>query len=95
MKVPISWLKEYVDITLPIEELAERPVGAVYTVLVQDLEARIAEAGRGLRPAKDETYDNGVKVVPSYLLKPVSVGRDNWKEILVGSGYYTEDQITQ
>ncbi len=24
MRVPISWLKEYVDITLPIEELAER-----------------------------------------------------------------------
>jgi len=24
MKVPISWLKDYVDITLPVEELAER-----------------------------------------------------------------------
>ena len=24
MKVPISWLKDYVDITMPIEELAER-----------------------------------------------------------------------
>ena len=24
MRVPISWLKEYVDITLPIEELGER-----------------------------------------------------------------------
>ena len=24
MKVPISWLKDYVDITLPIEELAQR-----------------------------------------------------------------------
>jgi phenylalanyl-tRNA synthetase beta chain len=24
MKVPISWLKDYVDITIPIEELAER-----------------------------------------------------------------------
>jgi putative multiple sugar transport system substrate-binding protein len=34
------------------------------------------------------------KVIPSYLLKPVSVGRDNWEEILVGSGYYTKDQIT-
>jgi putative multiple sugar transport system substrate-binding protein len=41
-----------------------------------------------------KTYDNGVKVVPSYLLKPVSVGRDNWEEILVSSGYYTKDQIT-
>ncbi|KAA0972057.1 sugar ABC transporter substrate-binding protein [Aureimonas fodinaquatilis] len=39
------------------------------------------------------TYDNGVKVVPSYLLKPVVVTKDNWKEVLVDSGYYTEDQL--
>ncbi len=40
-----------------------------------------------------ETYDNGVKVVPSYLLVPVSVDVNNWEEILVGSGYYTKDQV--
>ncbi|WP_417249306.1 multiple monosaccharide ABC transporter substrate-binding protein [Celeribacter sp.] len=39
------------------------------------------------------TYDNGVKVVPSYLLEPVSVDSTNWEEVLVGSGYYTMDQI--
>ncbi len=40
-----------------------------------------------------KTYNNGVKVVPSYLLKPVSVDASNWKEVLVGSGYYTEAQV--
>ncbi|MFD1328894.1 multiple monosaccharide ABC transporter substrate-binding protein [Mycoplana ramosa] len=40
-----------------------------------------------------KTYDNGVKVVPSYLLKPVAADKSNVKDILVGSGYYTEDQI--
>lgn len=40
-----------------------------------------------------KTYDNGVKVVPSYLLKPVSVDKSNVKDVLVGAGYYTEDQI--
>ncbi|WP_319530644.1 multiple monosaccharide ABC transporter substrate-binding protein [uncultured Cohaesibacter sp.] len=40
-----------------------------------------------------ETYDNGVKVVPSYLLKPVAVTKDNWQEVLIDSGYYTMDQI--
>jgi putative multiple sugar transport system substrate-binding protein len=40
-----------------------------------------------------KTYDNGKKVVPSYLLKPVSVDKSNWKEILVDSGYYKESQI--
>jgi putative multiple sugar transport system substrate-binding protein len=40
-----------------------------------------------------ETYDNGVKVVPSYLLEPVGVDKSNWEEVLIGSGYYTADQI--
>jgi putative multiple sugar transport system substrate-binding protein len=40
-----------------------------------------------------KTYDNGVKVVPSYLLEPVEVDKTNWEKILVGSGYYTKDQI--
>ncbi len=40
-----------------------------------------------------KTYNNGVKVVPSYLLNPVSVDKSNWKQVLVGSGYYTEAQI--
>lgn len=40
-----------------------------------------------------KTYDNGKKVVPSYLLKPVAVDKSNWKEVLVGSGYYKEDQL--
>jgi putative multiple sugar transport system substrate-binding protein len=39
------------------------------------------------------TYDNGVKVVPSYLLKPVPVDATNWQPILIDSGYYTLDQI--
>lgn len=40
-----------------------------------------------------ETYNNGVKVVPSYLLKPQFVDQSNYKELLVDSGYYTEDQL--
>ncbi|MBD8070594.1 multiple monosaccharide ABC transporter substrate-binding protein [Bacillus sp. PS06] len=40
-----------------------------------------------------ETYDNGVKVVPSYLLEPVSVDIDNYKEILVDGGYWTEEDL--
>jgi len=39
------------------------------------------------------TYHNGVKVVPSYLLEPVSVDITNYKEVLIDSGYYTEDQL--
>jgi putative multiple sugar transport system substrate-binding protein len=40
-----------------------------------------------------ETYNNGVKVVPSYLLEPLPVNVSNYEELLVGSGYYTADQL--
>lgn len=40
-----------------------------------------------------ETYHNGVKVVPTILEEPVVVTKDNYKEILIDSGYYTEDEI--
>ena len=42
-----------------------------------------------------KTYDNGDKIVPSYLLKPVAVTKDNWKEILIDSGYYSADQFQE
>lgn len=40
-----------------------------------------------------KTYNNEVKIVPSYLLGPVSVDLSNYKAILVDSGYYTEDEL--
>ena len=50
-------------------------------------------AGKAPTINDTKTYDNGVKVVPSYLLKPVAVDATNWKQILVDSGYYKESQI--
>ncbi|UUU21806.1 multiple monosaccharide ABC transporter substrate-binding protein [Streptomyces sp. DSM 40750] len=40
-----------------------------------------------------ETYDNGAKVVPAYLLEPVSVDKANYEKVLVDGGYYTADQL--
>ena len=40
-----------------------------------------------------KTYNNGVKIVPSYLLTPYAVGKDDIKKQLVDSGYYTQDKI--
>jgi putative multiple sugar transport system substrate-binding protein len=50
-------------------------------------------AGKPPEVNDTKTYNNGVKVVPSYLLKPVSVDASNWKQALVDSGYYKESQI--
>ena len=39
------------------------------------------------------TYDNGAKVVPSFLCEPVFASADNYEELLIESGYYTPDQL--
>ena len=49
--------------------------------------------GRECEANDTETYDNGVKVVPSYLLEPVSIDASNW-QLLIDEGYYTEDQLS-
>ena len=40
-----------------------------------------------------ETYDNGVKVVPSYLLPIETVFADNIQSVLVDSGYWTAEEV--
>jgi putative multiple sugar transport system substrate-binding protein len=52
-----------------------------------------ALSGKEVAVNDTKTYNNGVKVVPSYLLKPVSVDVSNWKPVLIDSGYYKEAQI--
>lgn len=39
------------------------------------------------------TYDNGTGIVPSFLCEPVFANIDNYKALLIDSGYYTEDQL--
>ena len=40
-----------------------------------------------------KTYNNKVKIVPSYLLKPVPVMADNVNSALIDTGYYKADQL--
>jgi putative multiple sugar transport system substrate-binding protein len=40
-----------------------------------------------------KTYNNGVKVVPSYLLTPYSVDKNNYKELVVDSGYIKAEDL--
>jgi putative multiple sugar transport system substrate-binding protein len=42
-----------------------------------------------------ETYDNGVKVVPSYLLPVETVYADNIQSALIDSGYWTADEVAK
>jgi putative multiple sugar transport system substrate-binding protein len=75
--------EQYSTVFKDTRELARVTVGMVDALL----------AGGEPEINDTSTYDNGVKVVPSYLLEPVSVDVSNWEEILIGSGYYSADQI--
>lgn len=45
-------------------------------------------------PTNDtKTYNNGVKVVPSFLCDPVYADAQNYKQILIDSGYYKESDL--
>ena len=65
----------------------------------RDLAAKAVEMATALLEGTEpevndtETYDNGVKVVPSFLLQPIQVTKDNVKEALVDTGYWTADEI--
>jgi putative multiple sugar transport system substrate-binding protein len=61
-----------------------------------DVTVRMADAVlKGDKPEVNNTkdYDNGKKVVPSYLLQPVIVDKTNYQKVIVDSGYYTQDQL--
>lgn len=75
--------EQYSTVFKDTRELARVTVGMVDAML------------KGAEPEVNdtETYDNGVKVVPSYLLEPVPVDASNWEQILVESGYYTPEQL--
>jgi len=74
---------QYATVFKDTRELAKVTVGMVDAMM----------AGKEPEVNDTKTYDNGVKVVPSYLLEPVSVTAANWKQVLADSGYYTEDQL--
>ena len=65
----------------------------------RDLAKQVVEMVKAIMEGKEaptndkETYNNGVKVVPSYLCTPVFADADNYKTILIDSGYYTEDKL--
>jgi putative multiple sugar transport system substrate-binding protein len=56
----------------------------------------IVAFAKGETPEINETkeYNNGVKDVDTYLCTPVVVTKDNYQEMLVDSGYYTEDDLS-
>jgi putative multiple sugar transport system substrate-binding protein len=75
--------EQYSTIFKDTRELAKVAAGMVDAVL----------SGGTPEVNDTKTYNNGVKVVPSYLLKPVAVDISNWKAALIDSGYYKAEQF--
>ena len=75
--------EQYSTIFKDTRELAKVTVGMV-DALLKGGEPQINDT---------ETYDNGLKVVPSFLLEPVPVDISNYKEIVIDSGYHSADQL--
>ncbi|WP_273499852.1 multiple monosaccharide ABC transporter substrate-binding protein [Paracoccus sphaerophysae] len=75
--------EQYSTIFKDTRELAKVTVGMVDAVM----------GGSEPQINDTKTYDNGKLVVPSFLLEPVPVFKDNYKQVLVDSGYYKEDQL--
>lgn len=76
--------------------------GEQYSTILKDTRELAAVAAKmvdavltGAEPEINdtETYDNNVKIVPSYLLEPFIVTKDNYQELVIDSGYLTPDDI--
>src|ERR1700712_1864236 len=50
-------------------------------------------SGKTVEVNDTKTYNNGRKIVPPYLLKPVAVDKSNWEKLLLDSGYYKKAQF--
>ncbi len=75
--------EQYSTIFKDTRTLAEKAVKMVDAVL----------SGSEPEVNDTKTYDNGKKVVPSYLCEPVPVDKTNYKQILIDSGYYKEADL--
>ncbi len=76
--------------------------GQQYSTILKDTRDLAAVAANmvdavltGTEPEINDTttYDNNVKIVPSYLLIPYTVTVDNYQELVMDSGYLTADDI--
>ena len=75
--------EQYSTIFKDTRKLGEQAVKMVDAVL------------KGEQPETNDTktYNNKVKVVPAYLLESVIITKDNYKQELIDSGYYTEADV--
>lgn len=75
--------KQAMDVFKNTEKLGDETAKMVDEIL----------SGKDVEVNDTQTYNNGKKVVPTYLLAPEVVTKDNAKQVLVDSGYYKASDI--
>lgn len=75
--------KQSMSIFKDTRVLASQVVGMVDAIM----------RGKEVSVNDTETYDNGKGVIPTYVCEPVFVDINNYKELLVDSGYYAEGDL--
>jgi putative multiple sugar transport system substrate-binding protein len=74
---------QYATVYKDTRQLAEVTVAMVHALV------------RGVEPETNDltSYDNGAKIVPSYLLTPQVVTAANYESVVIDSGYYTKAEV--
>ena len=76
--------------------------GAQYATIYKDTRKLAVQAakmtdeiltGATVETNDTKSYNNKVKVVPSYLFQSTIVTKDNYQDVLVKSGYYKQSQL--
>lgn len=75
--------KQSMSVFKDTRELANQTVKMVDAIM-QGKEAEVNDT---------KSYDNGTGVIPTFLCDPIVTTIDNYKELLIDSGYYSEDDL--
>lgn len=75
--------KQSMSVFKDTRELANQTVKMVDAIM-QGKEAEVNDT---------KSYDNGTGIIPTFLCDPIVTTTDNYKELLIDSGYYSEDDL--
>lgn len=75
--------KQSMSVFKDTRELANQTVKMVDAIM-QGKEAEVNDT---------KSYDNGTGIIPTFLCDPIVTTMDNYKELLIDSGYYSEDDL--
>ena len=75
--------KQSMSVFKDTRKLAEQTVTMVDAIM----------SGEEAETNDNESYDNGTGIIPTYLCDPTVVTTENYQEMLIDSGYYTEDEL--